>query len=582
MPIIAIIQEPGSNVIVDSDPPNPIIVDSDPGSVALQDTDIARIVAAYRPVIFKIKATRTDGKALPPVVYCDIYFNDIFYKSLSSTQYSKLNSGDSEWTFDIADACQEFLSRDLPISGGSDIYSANQYVTKTFCRFRSSGIDANNFISPEDISPVQGTGSLAPVSGSGLESTSFMIINATLQHDQNQELLTHLQYSIKNGVFDADAYPLTHRPSPYRICKGDSDYFPFLYMGDKPFLKVCISYKLKGQDNFTQVCYAIPQTCDSEVSNVLTVLQPNNDIKVSFDSTAPATDFEYKIDNGSWLIVPSDPFTVKFNQLLMYLITEAGEQVILDQQGNIIIPQDVVVFDVVHTITIRPRCANGIYGAGSSADFTVPSTPQCDPPVLFQVNAVHILPQKQIVFDLQLPGGKTNFQLEWKFDYGNGFVSPYRPIENYVLVGAQFTWNIPDGYPSGGKFIFHVRTKCSDTSFSQWSADINVNYIIPLHNVNLILVSITNDGAGNYDVFIQLSEPVSDDITARGYFQADRSAGAGTFISTFGFAILIAAGLTDGHMLVPGAAGGGSADMAHSKIEVVNPNPTSGGQQIIF
>jgi hypothetical protein len=554
MPITAIIRQPGSAI--------------DP-----------KIVAAYRPVIFRVKATRTDNNPVPPVVYCDIYFNEVFYKSIPATQYVQLNVADSEWQFDISDACQEYLKRDLPINGGSAIDNALNYIVKTFCRFRSSGFDANNFIEPEDVAPIQGTGTLAPTAGSGTESEDFMVINASLQHENNQDLLTHLQHSIANGVFDANAYPLSHRPSPYRICKGNSDYFPFLYLGNDAFLKICINYKLKGTDNFVEQCYNLPQTCDSEVSNVTAVLQENDDVVVAFDSTAPATDFEYKIDGGSWLIVPGNPFTIKFQQLLMYLITEAGEQIILDQNGNIIIPQDVQVYDVVHTVTIRPRCSNGVYGASGNQNFEVPSTPVCAPASLFDVNNINYVVPRKITFDITLPAGVNDFQLEWKFDYGNGFISPIT-TEDHTLVGATFDWNVPAGYPiEGGQFIFRIRTKCSATSFSQYSAELPVPFNVPLHNVNLSLIGITNDNLGNYNVHVQLSEAVSDDLMVRGYFQADRPGG---FTGTYGFNIIIPAGQTDGFFNAPGAPAGGSAVAGSGKIEVASPNPTSGGQNIII
>jgi hypothetical protein len=552
MPITAILTEPGS---------------------AVQP----HIVAAYRPVLFRIRATATGGSPAPPVVYCDIYFNDIFYRSIPATKYAQLNAADSEWSFDIRDACQEYLRRDLPVNGGSVIVSGNSYIAKAFCRFRSSGLDQNNFIVSEDVAPVQGSGLVAPASGSGTESESFLVCNATLQHEHSQDLLTHLQYAIANGAFDALAYPLSHRPSPYRICKGNSDYFPFLYLGGQPFLKICISYRLKGSPNFTEACYALPQTCNSVVSNVHALVQDSHDTLVSFDVTAPATDFEYRLDNGSWLIVPSNPFTIQFRQLLMYLITEAGEQILLDQDGNILIPQDVQVYDSVHTADIRPRCSNGVYGTQGSANFEISSAPACDPVVLFSLSDIGYAPA-QVHFNLVLPAGHADFQLEWKFDYGNGFVSPYKPIEDYTQAGP-FNWNIPAGYPSGGRFIFHARTKCSPTSFSQWSADVAVNYVLPTHNINIVLTSITNANNGNYSVQVDLSEAVADDLTVKGYFQAD---GANGSIHTYGFTILIPHGATTGYGQVPGAPQGGSADLTRSRIEVVQPNPTSDNKTIIY
>lgn len=552
MPIQAIISQPGSSIT-----PN--------------------ILPAYRPVMFRVKATRTDGSPVPPVVFCDIYFNDQFYKSLSATQYVQLNSDSTEWLFDISSACKEYLRRDLPQNGGSVILTADRFVAKVQCLFRSSGYDVSNFITPEDVAPVQGTGSLAPQSGSGTASETFLVANATLQHADNQDLLTHLRYAIKNGSFDASAYPLTHRPSPYRICKGDSDYFPFIYLGNGPFMKICLSYKLKGSSNFVQTCYNIPQVCNSAIQNVVAVLQDNNDALVSFASTGDASTFQYQISGGSWLSVPSNPFTIKFQQFLMYLITQAGEQIILDQTGNIIVPQDVVVFDTDHALTIRPTCANGIAGATGSTNINIPSIPVCSPPLRFSYNRIA---DGKIYFDVNLPDNHTDMQMQWKMDYGNNVVTPFNNVVDFTLLAGQTQvgFDIPAGYQNG-TFIFNARTKCSATSFSQWSPDERVPFVPVFTNVNLTLIAIRNTNDGNYYVDVQLSQAVGDDITVRGYYSAD---GQGGIPHTFGFVIVIAAGQVSATGSTPGAPPNGAADLITARIETVSPNPTSDAKKIIF
>src|SRR5689334_16037008 len=93
--------------------------------------------AAYRPVVLRVAATKTDNSAQPPVVYCDIYFNDVYYKSISKSQYTVLNLSNSEWQFDIQDAAQEYLKKFLGNNGEAAVVEATTIITKVFCRFRS-------------------------------------------------------------------------------------------------------------------------------------------------------------------------------------------------------------------------------------------------------------------------------------------------------------------------------------------------------------------------------------------------------------------------------------------------------------
>lgn len=194
------------------------------GSIISQPSSNS-INAAYRPVIIRAAATRTDADPRPPVVYCDIYFNDVFYKTLSKSKNILLNISDSEWQFDIQDAAQEYLGKFLAENGESEIVEATPIITKTLCKLRSSGYDSDGFIAPEGTAPVQGTGDTAATPGTGTSTNTFYILNATLQHEDNQDLGDHLD-SFKNGTWAADCWPLSHRPNHYRICPQDSDSFP--------------------------------------------------------------------------------------------------------------------------------------------------------------------------------------------------------------------------------------------------------------------------------------------------------------------------------------------------------------------
>jgi hypothetical protein len=206
------------------------------------------IKAAYRPIVFLVRATKTGGAAIPPVVYCDIYFNGVFYKTLAKTQYKVKNPTTTDWQFDIQDACQEVIVKRIEANGGVNIIQAEDLYKTVFCKFRSSGINGSGFIATEGTAPIQGTGSQDPTSGTGTTSNSFYLLNATLQHHHNQELSTHLNH-YKTGTWLSNAWPLTHRKEKYKIGSTNTDYFPIFYPGSLSGLK--LFYKTKGATSFT-------------------------------------------------------------------------------------------------------------------------------------------------------------------------------------------------------------------------------------------------------------------------------------------------------------------------------------------
>jgi hypothetical protein len=259
-----------------------------------QQPAVNALKAAYRPIMLKTVATRTDGNPVPPVVYCDIYIGGIFYKTLSKTQYSSVSVGDSEWTFDISDALQEVLSYTIPLYGESLIKLLPNNFRQVYVKFRSSGFDAAGFILPEGTSPVQGTGGNPPVAGTGTQSNTFYVINSTLQHTESQDLATHLN-SLKSLTWANHTYPLTHRPKDYLLCFSDNDYYPIIYMGDDGLKGIRITYTYDGM-NFVTL------THNYDVSEL-----PNIQVKGL-----------YNIPNG--LLNLSTLFPVDFNYVKKYNI----------------------------------------------------------------------------------------------------------------------------------------------------------------------------------------------------------------------------------------------------------------------
>jgi hypothetical protein len=240
-----------------------------------------QLIAAYRPIVFKVQATATGGGVTPPFVICDIYLADVYYKSLIRTAPESIASTYSVFQFDISDALQEYLQADLATINNNNLLKAPHSSAKVFCRFRSSDIDGNGFTAEEATAPVQGTKFTSPVAGTGTQSNSFFAINSALQHEDNQNLALHLA-SYKQGAWAANAFPLTHR-NRYYFCDNDSDHYPMIFTGDCVSTDILLQYRLKGSNSFAQATAQDINTCaplNWFVSNV-------NGNRVEVHMTAP-------------------------------------------------------------------------------------------------------------------------------------------------------------------------------------------------------------------------------------------------------------------------------------------------------
>ena len=234
-----------------------------------------KIKAAYRPVLLQVSATQTSptvDRFIPAVVYCDIYFEGVFYKSMvSTTPINKpvFNSINPIFQFDIQDACQEFLTKEIAANGFSTLYNVPGVMTGVECRFRSSTNDVNGFLVQDGPVPEQGTATTNPVSGGGISSNTFYVVNAALQHIDNLDLEAHLS-SYKKGNWANNAFPLSHRPNNYRVCRNDSDSFPIIYKGNPQDIScIQVKYRKKGSDiwYFANTCAAcVPVSFSSSSS----------------------------------------------------------------------------------------------------------------------------------------------------------------------------------------------------------------------------------------------------------------------------------------------------------------------------
>lgn len=238
-------------------------------SIAIQPAPDS-IKPAYRPVVFHVEATQTGATAtnfIPPVVFCDIYINGVFYKSMYKTHpANKPVYDDTEnrpkFEFDIQDACQEVLKSNIQNIGLDEIIEDGTMIAGVYCRFRSSSINSEGITLLEGIEPIQATGSMRAVTGTGEKSNVFYIVNTTVQHENYQELL-NLLTMLKKRTWSSLAYPLTQRPDKYRICSGDNDVFSFLYTGLNRMKCIRLKYKPKGATSFESVqsCVELPE-CD--------------------------------------------------------------------------------------------------------------------------------------------------------------------------------------------------------------------------------------------------------------------------------------------------------------------------------
>lgn len=244
----------------------------------------AQLLAAYRPVRFIVTAAgNLNGAAIPPYVSCDIYIETVYYKSMIRTAPVSFTESDSNWEFDIADALQEYMQANIAAIDNQNVLLAPNMSAKVYCRFRASGIDNNGFTVDEETAPIQGTRFTDPVEGTGLVSNTFFVINATLQHEENQNLASHLN-AYKQGGWNEDAYPLSHRKK-YFFCPGDSDHFPVIYKGACLEADLKIHYRYKGE-LATQTATAIDiNTCDAIT---YTLEATDNHVIITLDEEVPA------------------------------------------------------------------------------------------------------------------------------------------------------------------------------------------------------------------------------------------------------------------------------------------------------
>lgn len=227
--------------------------------------------------------TAIDTPIVPPYVVCDIYIEDVYYKSIMRTAAESTTDDVSIFVFDISRDLQEYLQPDIATILNSQILAAPHMSAKVVCRFRSSNINADGFTVEEGTKPIQATKNTEAVSGDGFESNAFFVINAALQHEDNQNLATHLS-NYEYLSWSNEMYPLSHRMKPI-FCPGDSDHMAVVAkFADCVTLDLKLNYKLKGDADFRTITKNYSSDCETFEYTVDT---SGNQVTLSTEDTIP-------------------------------------------------------------------------------------------------------------------------------------------------------------------------------------------------------------------------------------------------------------------------------------------------------
>jgi hypothetical protein len=214
------------------------------------------IQAAYQPIVYTVQCT-----GVPPIVYGDLYINDIYYKTISSTSPIAIAPGGSSsfWLFDLSGLAQEYLQTFMPdITAATiqNVFTTWVYLSgvgspdgmlKCSVSFRSATVDSYGVITPEGPVPVQATVDSPAVPGVQYYVTNnFYIVNSALNWNSDlsvfQTMLASLKVTSITGTFPAgttfdnswNVFPLSKAPNNDQLgigtCVYQSDYglFPII------------------------------------------------------------------------------------------------------------------------------------------------------------------------------------------------------------------------------------------------------------------------------------------------------------------------------------------------------------------
>lgn len=236
--------------------------------------------AAYKPIVFKFQTDHVS-----PISYCDIYFNGIYYASISKTS-ADLNN---VFTFDIETVVQEYLRTPSlsPIGGYVSILTA---VTSCVCKFRSTTLDSQGFIIQNSTAPIQGTYNTLPISGTGLVADAIYVIGAASIDGID---------TYKQGTWDNNVHPLTHRRK-LSIGKTDNAYFPIINDSNKVLTCLKLNYRLKSTSAWNVADNCGEPGCNVDITNLISLWSiANNRFEATWSTAGTADHFDLEIVNDT-------------------------------------------------------------------------------------------------------------------------------------------------------------------------------------------------------------------------------------------------------------------------------------------
>jgi hypothetical protein len=232
------------------------------------------ILPAYSPISIVAEDDGTSGTGgVPPIVYCDIYFNGTFYKTISSTSPALTLGVTSLWLFDVSGVAREFLTTKIPDITENDLQvvytpgittSAIDGGTTCYVKVRNSTQDSYGVVTPSGTVPVQATFDTAAVAGSGYASNTFFVLNGALQITDSQGLQPYLNEFRVTGSFDVSesvnasylVYQLSYA-SKLKVYTNDYGLMP-LITANNAFLgssSLMCAIKVKGYNAAGVVVY---------------------------------------------------------------------------------------------------------------------------------------------------------------------------------------------------------------------------------------------------------------------------------------------------------------------------------------
>lgn len=205
--------------------------------VAAIGPSLNSIQPAYNPVLIYAQVLTTSGSR-PPVMYADVYFNNVYYKTLTSSSVDTIVGTTSFWRFDVSGLAQEYLDSAVPnifwpataatapmeplyVAPPSIITGGKNGATLCYVKFRISSQDSYGVVTPQTPEPVQATYDTPALAGTGYASDTFTIVNAALQWTRDRsDLEASLKDYRRTGFLSAfigqqieatnKIYPLSH------------------------------------------------------------------------------------------------------------------------------------------------------------------------------------------------------------------------------------------------------------------------------------------------------------------------------------------------------------------------------------